>query len=81
MKRFRGGLVFKAPRFSVLLNSRLESNAEEEEDGHDLIEGNFPPGMLHPPLLARRDARLSHARYDALYTYIHALKRVECTRA
>ena len=29
MKRFRGGLVFKA---FVSLNSRLESNKEEEED-------------------------------------------------
>ena len=30
-KRFRGGLVFKAHRFCVSLNSRLESNIEEEE--------------------------------------------------
>ena len=29
--RFRGGLVFKAPRLCVSLNSRLESNKEEEE--------------------------------------------------
>ena len=28
MKRFRGGLVFKAHRFCVSLNSRLESNKE-----------------------------------------------------
>ena len=35
MKRFRGGLVFKAQIF-VLLNSRLESNKEEEEGGGPL---------------------------------------------
>ena len=29
--RFRGGLVFKAHRLFVSLNSRLESNKEEEE--------------------------------------------------
>ena len=29
--RFRGGLVFKAHRICVSLNSRLESNKEEEE--------------------------------------------------
>ena len=31
MQRFRGGLVFKAHRLCVSLNSRLESNDEEEE--------------------------------------------------
>jgi len=31
-KRFRGGLVFKARRLCVSLNSRLESNKEEEEE-------------------------------------------------
>jgi len=31
VKRFRGGLVFKAHRLFVSLNSRLESNEEEEE--------------------------------------------------
>ena len=30
MQRFRGGLVFKAHRLCVSLNSRLESNKEEE---------------------------------------------------
>ena len=30
-KRFRGGLVFKAHRLCVSLNSRLETNKEEEE--------------------------------------------------
>ena len=29
MQRFRGGLVFKAQRLCVSLNSRLESNEEE----------------------------------------------------
>jgi len=32
-QRFRGGLVFKAHRLCVSLNSRLESNNEEEEVG------------------------------------------------
>jgi len=31
MQRFRGGLVFKAHRICVSLNSRLESNNEEEK--------------------------------------------------
>jgi len=31
VKWFRGGLVFKAHRLCVSLNSRLESNKEEEE--------------------------------------------------
>ena len=30
LQRFRGGLVFKAHRLCVKLNSRLESNQEEE---------------------------------------------------
>ena len=31
MQRFLGGLVFKAHRLCVSLNSRLERNKEEEE--------------------------------------------------
>jgi len=31
MKRFRGGLVFKAHRLCVSLNSELESNKEEDD--------------------------------------------------
>jgi len=31
--RFRGGLVFKAHRLCVSLNSRLESHKEEEDSG------------------------------------------------
>jgi len=34
VKRFRGGLVFKAHRIFVSLNSRLESNKEKEETTH-----------------------------------------------
>ena len=33
VQRFRGGLVLKAHRLCVSLNSRLESNKEEEEKG------------------------------------------------
>ena len=42
MQRFRGGLIFKAHRLCASLNSRLESNKEEQEgrggldDGRDL---------------------------------------------
>jgi len=32
VQRFRGGLVFKDHRLCVSLNSRLESNKEEEEE-------------------------------------------------
>ena len=32
MQRFRGGLVFKAHTLCVSLNSRLESNNEEEDN-------------------------------------------------
>ena len=35
MQRFRGGLVFKAQRLYVSLNSRLESNKEEEDEVDD----------------------------------------------
>ena len=34
VQRFRGGLVFKGHRLCVSLNSRLESNKEEEEETH-----------------------------------------------
>ena len=33
LRRFRSGLVFKAHRLCVSLNSRLESNTEEGEEG------------------------------------------------
>ena len=38
MQRFRGGLVFKAHRLCVSLNSRLESNKEEREEWSDGVE-------------------------------------------
>ena len=34
LKRFRGGLVVKAHILSVSLNSRLESNKEEDDVSH-----------------------------------------------
>jgi len=40
VQRFRGGLVFKAHRLCVSLNSRLEGNKEEENvasSGKDLV--------------------------------------------
>ena len=36
MQRFRGGLVFKAHSLCVSLNSRLESNKEEERKAPEL---------------------------------------------
>jgi len=46
VQRFRGGLVFKAHRFCVSLNSRLESNNEEEEKVEGLAHSlalSLPP--------------------------------------
>jgi len=38
VQRFRGGLVFKAHRLCISLNSRLESSTEEEEGlGSNLV--------------------------------------------
>ena len=53
MQRFRGGLVFKAHRLCVSLNSRLESNKEEEETCTKPIRvgtwtGETAPGMGFP---------------------------------
>ena len=39
MQRFRGGLVFKAHTLCVSLNSRLESNKEEEARALQLLGG------------------------------------------
>ena len=46
VQRFRGGHVFKAHRRCVSLNSRLESNKEEEKK----YENPKPPTLnSHPP--------------------------------
>jgi len=37
VQRFRSGLVFKADRLRVSLNSRLESNKEEEDLAVELL--------------------------------------------
>ena len=44
VQRFRGGLVFKAHRHCASLNSRLESNKEEEK-------GRAPPRNPNRPAL------------------------------
>ena len=53
MQRFRGGLVFKARRLCVSLNSRLESNKEEEDarvwSGVDSMDMRMCPA---PPAIA-----------------------------
>jgi len=43
VKRFRGGLVFKAHRLCVSLNSRLESNKEEENAIPVILHGAVSP--------------------------------------
>jgi len=50
VKRFRGGLVFKAHKTCVSLNSRLECNKEEEdppEREETVIDANT--AAMHPP--------------------------------
>ena len=55
MQRFRGGLVFEAHRLFGSLNSRLDSNKEDEEDGSgqglspSVLDDVFQmPNMLKP---------------------------------
>ena len=49
VQRFRGGLVFKAHRLCVSLNSRLGSNKEEEEQkGYTGISGPIRATLLLP---------------------------------
>ena len=60
MQRFRGGLVFKAHRLCVSLNSRLECNKEEGE-GLGSVLGSAggsrePPLPLHQPPQRERTA-------------------------
>jgi len=45
MQPFRGGLVFMTHRIFVSLNSRLESNKEEEEEGA-VSHQNLRPGVV-----------------------------------
>ena len=45
MQRFRGGLLFKAHRLCVSLNSRLESNKDEEGADRSTIEDEDLPGV------------------------------------
>ena len=52
-QRFRGGLVVKAHRRCVPLNSRLGSNKEEEEEAHHL---SAP--ILHDSLVNLQDLRV-----------------------
>ena len=55
-QRFRGGLVFKAHRLCVSLNSRLESNNEEKK------RSSTPPLEHVPFALAEGRIRLCHPR-------------------
>ena len=41
-RRFRGGLVFKAHRLCVSLNSRLDSNKEDKQKDFNEVEETMP---------------------------------------
>ena len=60
VQRFRGGLVLKAHRLCVSLNSKLESNKEEEEEVHRV-------GLCSP---AARDGEELHVDIFFSYTSI-----------
>ena len=73
MQRFRGGLVFKAHRLYVSLNSRLESNKEEKEEDEDrrsvpVVRGVKAGSLVRkhdhytPARKMRRDVRALRAR-------------------
>jgi len=63
VQRFRGGLVSKAHRLCVSLNSRLESNKEEEDRGEYRLTRLHFPGA-EPPDVCRAppDALRRHTR-------------------
>ena len=72
VQRFRGGLVFKAHRLCVSLNSRLKSSKEEEKEHVDrdwfesrLLQGLVPP---HLPLSSEEGAT-----YKGLSSYTSML--------
>ena len=56
VQRFRGGLVFKAHRLCVPLNSRLKSNKEEEEGKSWILSSRtlMAGGCLHEGLFAHQ---------------------------
>ena len=60
VKRFRGGLVFKAHRLCVSLNSRLKSNKDEEEEAVGIREVG-PGRFLKPALVFKADRPLYHS--------------------
>jgi len=69
VQRFRGGLVFKAHRLCVSLNSRLESNKEEEEGSSSRLEGHRAPGEM----LSRSDLADSRCRANMTHKNVKAL--------
>ena len=58
MQRFPGGLVFKARRLCASLNSRLESNKDEEDGARTRLAGGGVPGERRPE---PRDPRAEQA--------------------
>ena len=63
MQRFRGGLVLKAHRLCVSLNSRLESNIEEQGGAFDHV---LDAGLLamHPDLARPFEVGYPHKNGD-----------------
>ena len=57
VQRSRGGLVFKAHRLCVSLNSRLESNKEEEEPSGGAARAGTAPRRAHRAPRRARPAR------------------------
>ena len=57
MQRFRGGLVFKAHRLCVRLNSRLEGNNEEEPVDEEAEGGGDAPLLAPNVVLLQQMAK------------------------
>ena len=79
MKRFRGGLAFKAHRLCVSLNSRLESN--NEEDKKHLLDAENKPllgrGLDALVVLLQGDMRIQSFCYleRGAYTLLYAINK------
>ena len=85
-RRFRGGLVFKAHRLCVSLNSRLESNKDEDYDlGHRVCRDSRKREQREParpqdtsepvPWKGLRGEGLRYAAAERKGNYRHVLSR------
>jgi hypothetical protein len=75
VQRLRGGLVFKAHRLCVSLNSRPESNKEEKEDGQEAVA---TPCRFH--LQALKIDRLGFNQNYYTFTSMSLIRIVLCSR-